>query len=646
MNISNPPSTYKTHKTDKGAIRNRIARFHMRRKVLSPIVMALMIFTLSALANTATAQQLLNKTLSLSVNQQPLDEALEILSNKGGFFFSYNSHIIKKDSIVTLTMTNRSVQDILSALLGNHYEFKESGNYIIIRRAPIRLRLVTSAAVNEDKFYVISGYVIDDQTGEKISDASVYEKDRLIIANTNELGFFKLRLRSRYPTASITVSKEYYEDTTVVIQPKFNQSVTITLSPSAITEHTVIIGPTAYAAPDSIRLEIPISDSASWLYTYIKKDSALVEKTTLGKWFVSSSQRLQSLNLKRFFTQRPYQVSVVPHISTNGRLNSQVVNNFSFNIFGGYSGGVNGFELGGLFNIDKKDAAYVQIAGLFNMVGGHSTGLQIGGISNTVLDTVSGLQIGGVSNFTKDKFSGAQIGGIYNHVGATMDGAQIAGIANFTNHSAQGAQIAGIANFSSREVRGVQIAGIFNYTRHLKGAQIGLINVSDSSDGYSIGLINIVMKGYHKLAIYTNEMMNANIAFKTGNTKLYSIFLGGYNAFPDKKVWSYGYGLGSELTLVKKLALNIELSSQYLYLGSWDHLNLQNKVNALLNLRLSKIFSIYAGPAYSVFVSNQHEAVGGYKDPMSPTGHKTHDFGGSITRCIGWLGWTAGIHLF
>lgn len=615
----------------------------MHRAILSRLGMALTILMLSVLTHTAIAQQLLNKNISLSVNRQPLDQVLEILSNKGDFFFSYNSHILKKDSLVSLNMNNRPVRDILTALLGKDYEFRESGNYIIIRRAPIRLRLVTSAAANEDRFYVISGYVIDDQTGEKISDASVYEKERLAIANTNELGFFKLRLRSRYPTASITVSKEYYEDTTVVIQPRFNQTVTITLAPSVITEHTVVIGPTAYAAPDSIRLEIPINDSASWLYTYIKKDSALVERTALGKWFVSSTQRLQSLNLKRFFTERPYQVSLVPHLSTNGRLNSQVVNNFSFNIFGGYSGGVNGFELGGLFNIDKKDAEYVQIAGLFNMVGGHMTGLQIGGISNTVLDSVRGVQIGGISNFTKDKFSGAQIGGIYNHVGATMDGAQIAGIANFTNHKTRGAQVAGIANISSREVSGAQIAGIFNYTHHLKGVQIGLINVSDTSEGYSIGLINIVLKGYHKLALFANEMMNANIAFKTGNTKLYSIFLGGYNIVPDQKVWSYGYGLGSELTLVKKLALNIELSSQYLHLGSWDHLNLQNKVNALLNLRLSKHFSIYAGPAYSVFVSNQHETISGYKDPIPPAGYKAHDFGGMVT---GWIGWTAGIHLF
>src|SRR5690606_28468424 len=111
-------------------------------------------------------------------------------------------------------------------------------------------------------------------------------------------------------------------------------------------------------------------------YTYVKSDSVIVEKTAIGKWIVSSRQKLQSLNLVNFFVARPYQVSVIPGISTNGAMNSQVINNFSLNVFGGYSGGTSGFELGGLVNLNQKNAQYVQIGGLFNAVGGHMNGLQ------------------------------------------------------------------------------------------------------------------------------------------------------------------------------------------------------------------------------------------------------------------------------
>ncbi|MBC7827860.1 MAG: hypothetical protein H7122_08945 [Chitinophagaceae bacterium] len=613
----------------------------MKQKVGFRTIIILGCIALSSLS--LQAQSVLDRNVSIEVSRQRLENVLEILSNKGNFFFSYNSNIIRSDSLVSLNMSNRTIREVLVALFSNGYEFRESGNYIILRRSPIQLRLVTNQAVSEDKFYTVSGYVIDDQTGEKVSDASIYEKLRLTYASTNNQGYFKIRLKSRYKTAAITVSKQFYEDTTVIIEPKYNQSVNITIVPAEISDHTITIRPQNYKAPESIQLQVPIDDSTRWLYTYIKKDSVLVERTALGRWLVSSKQRIQSINLSKFFTVRPVQGSIVPGLSTNGRLNSQVINNFSFNLFGGYSGGVNGFEIGGLFNIDKKNVQYVQLGGLFNSVGGSVRGVQMAGLSNAVLDSLRGAQLGGITNYVRKNFGGLQMGGIYNHVGGNLKGWQLAGITNFTNHKTQGAQIAGIANISSREINGVQIAGIFNYTRRLKGVQIGLINVSDSSTGYSIGLINIVFKGYHKLSLSTNEVLQVNAAFKTGSSKLYSILLAGVNADTNKKAYSFGYGFGSEFFLSKRFAINTELSSQYLYLGSWDYLNLQNKINLYLTVKFGKYFSIYGGPTYSVYVSNQDVPVAGYKTNIPLTALRQHEFSKNIT---GWFGWTAGINLF
>ena len=577
-----------------------------------PLKAAVIILTL--LIGTITSgfsQRLLEKKISLDINRQRLDQTLEIISNAAEFYFSYNSNLFKKDSLVSVSVRNARVNEVLTGLFGNQFEFRESGNYIILRRAPIRVKLVTSSAQTEDKYYTVSGYVIDDQTGQKISDASVYEKDRLSVANTNANGYFKLRLKGKYKKASITVSKEYYEDTTVSIEPRFNQALSITMVPLDISESTVVIGPAGFKAPESVDLEIPINDSTSQIFRYVKKDSFTVERTALGKWFVSSRQRLQSINMKKFFVARPYQASIVPGLSTNGKLNSQVINNFSLNIFGGYSGGTNGLELGGLFNIDKKDAQYVQLGGLANLVGGNMRGLQVAGISNTVLDTVHGVQIAGVSNYSGSTLSGVQIGGV--------------------------------ANVNIKEVKGVQIAGVFNYTKHLKGVQIGVINVSDTSEGYSIGLINIVFKGYHKLSLYTNELINLNVGVKSGNSKLYSILIGGYNSVPDKKVWSFGYGLGSELVSGKRLTLNAELSCQHLYLGSWDFYNLQNKANLQLAFKINKSISLFAGPSYTVYVSNQDVHFAGYKQSIPPSGYKTNKLGDEVT---GWFGWSIGLNLF
>ena len=213
--------------------------------------------------------------------------------------------------------------------------------------------------------YVVTGYVLDDETGYMIPNASIYEKRLLASALTNKDGYFKIQLKSKARTAALTVSKEFYEDTTVVIEPKYNQQISVTIVPISTEDQVTIIRPEDYFVPDSLRVTVRSSDSTATTYTYVKVDSGKVEATGFGRFLISSRQKIQSINLKKFFTERPFQISLVPGVSTHGTLSSQVINNFSLNIFGGYSGGVAGIELGGLFNIDKKDAQYLQAGRTF-----------------------------------------------------------------------------------------------------------------------------------------------------------------------------------------------------------------------------------------------------------------------------------------
>ena len=66
----------------------------MNQKLWSKALLMLCAFVFISVK--AQAQNLLNKNISLEVNRQRLDNVLEILSNKGNFYFSYNSNIIKK----------------------------------------------------------------------------------------------------------------------------------------------------------------------------------------------------------------------------------------------------------------------------------------------------------------------------------------------------------------------------------------------------------------------------------------------------------------------------------------------------------------------------------------------------------------------
>lgn len=602
----------------------------------------LLIVVLFCSALVTRAQSPLNRVVSLDILQQRMDQALEILSNKGNFYFSYNSRIVRRDSLVTFTARNRMVKDVLAQLFDNSFEFIESGDYIIIRKAPIRVTMVTDKATREDRFYLVNGHVYDESSGIGIERATVYEKKQLSSALTNDDGSFRIRLKSsKAATAELTFSKTFYEDATILIQPKHNQELTITLKPLELSDGAVLVSPDDYLLRSSMQ---PRRDTFA---TPRPSDTVMmkVERTGMGRFLLSSKQKIQSLNLGRFFTTRPFQVSLVPGLGSHGKMGAQVINNFSLNVLGGYTAGTKGVEIGGVFNIDKKSVSFMQAAGVFNIVGGSVRGFQVAGVNNTVLDSVAGFQVGGVNNTVRGKFKGFQVGGVSNFVGDSMRGAQVAGVANFMRKKISGVQIAGVLNFSNQTVSGVQVSGVFNYARRLRGVQIGVINIVDSSDGYSIGLINVVLKGYHKFSYSINELQDVHIGIKTGNRRLYSILNAGLHTGDSAKVYSFGYGIGTEMTLNnrKTLLLNPELHSEYLYLGTWDKMNLLNQVKLNLGIRLHRFITLAAGPSFNVYYSNQVEKIQGYRAPVPPSHYPNVSFS---TRVQGWLGWNVELLLF
>ena len=141
-----------------------------------------------------------------------------------------------------------------------------------------------------------------------------------------------------------------------------------------------------------------------------------------------------------------------------------------------------------------------------------------------------------------------------------------------------------------------------------------------------------------------NEVMNANLAIKTGNPKLYNILLVGVNPGSDNKVFSYGYGIGREISLGKTFTLNPEITSQYLYLGNWNYSNWLSKVQLLVNVRIAKNVTLTGGPSFAVYYSDQPAAEKGYKFRVPTNGYHTYELWDD--NVTGWVGWTAGLTFF
>jgi len=548
------------------------------------------------------------------MQRRPISVVLEALSKQGGFIFSYNSDLFDKDSIVSVNESSKPLRQVLYQLLGGAFEYREKKNYVIIQ------------PVSE---WEVRGYVLDKETGIRLANASVYEPQGLVASLTNDEGYFKLKLRNTQAPQYITIRKMSYGDTSVMVR----------------------VG-------DRQELLIPISTRDYTLDSIIVRKHKGIENTWLGRIFVSSKEKMQSMNLAGFFVDKPYQVSVIPGVGTHGKMSAQVENNVSFNLLGGYTAGVNGVELGGLFNLVKNNIDGVQIGGLFNTAGGKISGVQIAGLYNQSVDSVNGFQAAGLANVTQGSVDGVQIGGLYNGSagdvssvqiaglvnisGGVTDGLQISGGLNYTRESGKGIQISGGANITSKDFDGVQISGLFNYAKKLKGMQIGLINYADSSSGISLGLINIVPNGYHKATIYTTELIQFNAAFKSGTNRLYTIWLGGFNPGDDKKVAAYGYGLGTRMQLAKWVSINPEITTQQLYLGDWEYTNFLNKASLFIHVEPVPFMGFFAGASYNVYYTEQTQLNEGFLN----VDFKKLNAGKLGDQTWAWFGWTAGISFF
>ncbi|HEY9195636.1 MAG TPA: hypothetical protein VIM77_05200, partial [Mucilaginibacter sp.] len=164
---------------------------------------------------------------------------------------------------------------------------------------------------------------------------------------------------------------------------------------------------------------------------------------------------------------------------------------------------------------------------------------------------------------------------------------------------------------------------------------------ADTSSGFSFGIINVIRNGYNKIALSSDETLNANIAIKTGSSNFYTVYTGGARFNENSRIYGFGMSLGTLLVLGKHLSFNPELGSRYLYQGTWRYTNLLNRLDANLELKLGKKVSLFAGPALNWYYTGQQAAVKGYGLAQN----LQHNFS-SGQHHAWWIGWSAGFNFF
>lgn len=395
------------------------------------------------------------------------------------------------------------------------------------------------------------------------------------------------------------------------------------------------------------------------------------------------------------------QVSVVPGLGTSGGANSGQINKFSLNILAGSEFGLNGLEIGSIYNAIKYDATGMQIAGVGNKAGGHVSGAQVSGLVNIAGGELNGGQFAGIINFSNGRangvqsagavnfangsvigmqatagvnyangyFHGTQLAGVYNKCFGASTGMQLSGLINDAD-SLAGIQAAGVINSSTGNIYGLQIAGVLNQANRVGGAQVsglinkahvvngsqfGLINIADTvKNGVVLGLFNFVKDGITEPAIQYNEVFDANFYFRSGTRRLYTIMFVGFQAQKiqeergDESFWTYGAGFGTQFKLNRRFYTNLELTSQNISPRDRhnDDLHLLNKASLDIGLQIGKHFSISTGPSFNVYVTQSFDEENRtYGFDIAPWTFSDVNYGGTSnpTNVKMWLGYNVAI---
>jgi hypothetical protein len=579
----------------------------MKIKHLTIILLSLLISQPAHLLMAQTNH--LEKKISINFNQVKLKNALPKIGEAGGFQFSYNSEIIPGDSLVNIHAKDQPVKTILKNLVGPDIRFKVIGNHVILLSD---VPLKSEKSIDHNQEYTITGYIYDAQTGEIISSASIYEVDGMFVSATDAKGFYSITVPGDQDSQVLSYSKIGYADTLIIVKPKVQPSLNISLIPKAriLTENQLS--------------GLPVSK---------------INDRTLVKALVPARSLTATENIPAF-EQRFGQLSLVPFVGSNRFVSGLITNRVSLNILAGYSGGVNGVELGGFLNVVSNDMYGVQLSGFGNIVGKKSQGVQLSGFFNVDAGSFNGLQATGFSNIVTDTIRGVQLAGFSNVLHGPMYGTQVSGFSNFTSQNVDGIQASGFANIALKEVKvaqvggfgnyaksvgglqaagflniatgiskGTQVAGFANYATEVQGLQLSVFNFADTvSTGVPIGLLSFVAKGYHSIEVSANDLLPLNISLKTGIRRFYNILTAGI----QKEFLSVGYGLGTQVRVAKRMTVSIDLTGNYLasnrrFVNSKGALV---RLSPTLDFELGKYFKFVIGPTLNGFAGLDHADAG------------------------------------
>ena len=225
------------------------------RRVSDTLPFYCVVILLFFVKTAAGQESLLEKTITIPKQHTTLYNALNLISEKAGCLFIYDSEIVESDKRVKLVAENQPLKQILDNIIANPaIAYKVIGEHILIynskkKYVPLTQPQPAVPAHDTIKNIVIKGHIFDNENKTAIPFATIGILEENIGTITNTDGYFALKVPASYSGSSLVVSHMGYMNQRIPIQLLDEQQVDIFLERRIISIQEVII---RYIDPNTI----------------------------------------------------------------------------------------------------------------------------------------------------------------------------------------------------------------------------------------------------------------------------------------------------------------------------------------------------------------------------------------------------------
>jgi len=188
---------------------------------------------------TQCQQTILDSTFSFKEGIVKTGAALNIISQKTGFNFTYDSRLVDKERMTVMNFTDTRLNVILDSILkSDSLVYSVIDKYIIISRPESRSQAVDTTS---QKVKYITGKIIDNETAEPLPFAALALKNNGKGTVTNNNGKFGMKITPDMLNDTLSVSYLGYLRREIPVREALGNNLTISMKREYISIPEIII---------------------------------------------------------------------------------------------------------------------------------------------------------------------------------------------------------------------------------------------------------------------------------------------------------------------------------------------------------------------------------------------------------------------